>query len=125
MTARRPAVLIVDDSPLVTDALGVLLEASGYTTGSATTVADAVTALRNERYDAMLLDLTLPDGDGLEVLGSAEEANLTPPPTLALTGHDDPATAARCREAGCVAVLVKPVRRIALLGALQAAGVAP
>ncbi len=125
MTARRPAVLIVDDSPLVTDALGVLLEASGYATGTATTVADAITALRNERYDAMLLDLTLPDGDGLEVLGSAEDADVTPPPTLALTGHDDPATAARCREAGCVAVLVKPVRRIALLGALQAAGVAP
>lgn len=125
MTARRPAVLIVEDSALVADALGVLLEASGYATGSATTVADALTALRNERYDAMLLDLTLPDGDGLDVLGSAEDAGVTPPPTLALTGHDDPETTARCREAGCVAVLVKPVRRIALLGALQTAGVAP
>ncbi len=125
MTARRPAVLIVDDSALVAEALGVLLEASGYATGGATTVADALTALRNERYDAMLLDLTLPDGDGLEVLGGAEEAGVAVPPTLALTGHDDPATAARCREAGCVAVLVKPVRRIALLGALQGAGVTP
>ena len=125
MTASRPTILIVDDSPLVTEALGVLLEASGYATGSATTVADAITALRNERYDAMLLDVTLPDGDGLDVLAGAEEAAITAPPTLALTGHDDAATAARCREAGCVAVLVKPVRRIALLGALQAAGVAP
>lgn len=125
MTGRAPAVLIVDDSALVAEALGVLLEASGYTTGSATTVADAITALRNERYDAMLLDLTLPDGDGLEVLAGAEEAGVAVPPTLALTGHDDAGTAARCREAGCAEVLVKPVRRIGLLGALQRVGVAP
>lgn len=116
MTERRPAVLVVDDSALVVEALGTLLELGGYTPATASTVAAAVTALQEARYDAMLLDLTLPDGDGLEVLA---RAGAGAPPTLALTGHDDPETEARCRAAGCAGVLVKPVRGKGLLDALK------
>jgi CheY-like chemotaxis protein len=42
---------------------------------------------------------------------------------LALTGHDDPATAERCRAAGCRTVLSKPVRAADLVRALAEAGV--
>lgn len=119
-----PLVLVVDDSPLVTEALGVLLDAVGYRTAAAGSVGEAVHAARALRPAAMLLDLTLPDGDGLDVLAALAAAGAPPPATFALTGHDDPETAARCLAAGCRAVLVKPVRAAALVGALAEAGVA-
>jgi CheY-like chemotaxis protein len=72
----------------------------------------------------MLLDLTLPDGDGLDVLRALAPDGGPAPAAIALTGHDDPGTAARCLAAGCRAVLTKPVRAAVLVQALAAAGVA-
>ena len=66
MTA--PLVLLVDDSPLVTEALGILLVETGHRVATAGSVREAVESARAERPDVMLLDLTLPDGDGLQVL---------------------------------------------------------
>jgi CheY-like chemotaxis protein len=57
----------------------------------------------------MLLDLTLPDGDGLRVLRTLAAEGLAPRVSVALTGHDDPDTVQRCLDAGCAAVLGKPV----------------
>jgi DNA-binding response OmpR family regulator len=105
--ARR--LLIVDDSALVTSALRLLFEESGFVVDDAGDVASAVAAARTERPDIMLLDLTLPDGDGFAVLDALRASDALPHATLALTGHDDDALRARCLEAGCVAVLVKPV----------------
>jgi CheY-like chemotaxis protein len=116
---EAPLVLVVDDSPLVTEALGALLDAIGYRAASAGSVAEAVDAARALRPDVMLLDITLPDGDGLAVLRALGDG--APPATLALTGHDDPETAARCLAAGCRAVLAKPVRSAALVAALSEA----
>ena len=116
-----PRVLLVEDSALVVDALSVLLDVAGYAVVAAGSVAAAVDAVRGGGVDALLLDLTLPDGDGLEVLARLAADGVHPPPTLALTGHDDAATAARCHDAGCAAVLTKPVPSAALLRALEAA----
>jgi CheY-like chemotaxis protein len=57
----------------------------------------------------MLLDLTLPDGDGMRVLQTLAADGLAPRVTVALTGRDDPDTVQRCLDAGCAAVLGKPV----------------
>lgn len=118
-----PLVLVVDDSALVTEALGVLLDAVGYRTAAAGNVGEAVDAARTLCPAAMLLDLTLPDGDGLDVLAALAATGAVLPATLALTGHDDPDTVARCLAAGCLTVLVKPVRAAVLVGALADAGV--
>ena len=123
MSASAPLVLVVDDSPLVTEALEVVLDAVGYRAVSAGSVGEAVDAVWAARPDAVLLDLTLPDGDGLAVLGALAAAGEPAPTTLALTGHDDPDTRARCLAAGCRAVLVKPVRPAVLVAALAEAGV--
>ena len=55
----------------------------------------------------VLLDLTLPDGDGLDLVEPLKAAGCET--IVALTGHDDPETRARCLAAGCAEVLVKPV----------------
>jgi CheY-like chemotaxis protein len=57
----------------------------------------------------MLLDLTLPDGSGLEILEELGADAPRPRVTVALTGRDEPEVARRCYALGCAAVLVKPV----------------
>ena len=115
----EPDVLLVDDSALVTEALGVLLGATGHRVRTAATVAGALAAARARLPDVLLLDLTLPDGDGLEVLRALAAEGRRVRAAVALTGHDDPETVARCRAAGCVAVLVKPVRSAELLAGIR------
>lgn len=102
-------ILLVEDSALVVHALTILLEFGGHEVRTAGSVADAIAAAREAPPDLLLLDLTLPDGDGLQVLDSLRAAGATPPVAVALTGHDDPPTIARCELAGCRTVLLKPV----------------
>lgn len=110
MTAGvRPLVLIVDDSPHVTGPLRILFEETGRRVSLASSVAEAVQSCEAERPDLMLLDVTLPDGDGLDVLAQLAGTESAPTVTVALTGHDDEDTVQRCRAAGCREVLLKPV----------------
>ena len=104
-----PLVLIVDDSPHVTGPLQILFEETGRRVAIADSVVSAVRACEAERPDLMLLDVSLPDGDGLSVLELLRESPALPTVTVALTGHDDTLTVQRCRAAGCRDVLLKPV----------------
>ena len=106
---ERPHILIVDDSALVTGALRLLFEESGYDVTVAGTVREAIDAGAARAVDVMLLDLTLPDGDGLTALRSLRERDAEPRVTAALTGRDAAEVHSRCAAAGCRAVLVKPV----------------
>jgi DNA-binding response OmpR family regulator len=106
MSAR---VLLVEDSPLISSALKVLLESGGFSVTVAGTAMEARRLGMEIRPDVMLLDVTLPDGDGLSVLQSLEAEGLRPPATFAMTGHTDAETRKRCLDAGCDDVLVKPV----------------
>ena len=72
---------------------------------------------RRAPVDVMLLDLTLPDGDGLAALTTMRARAIEPRVTAALTGRAEPEIAARCTAAGCRAVLVKPVPIAELLHA--------
>jgi two-component system, OmpR family, KDP operon response regulator KdpE len=100
-------ILIVEDNELVSGALRVLLESEHRRVSVAASVAGAVAAAAADPPSLVFLDLTLPDGDGLDVIGQVDAANDMV--FVALTGRDDPDTARRCRDAGCTDVLVKPV----------------
>lgn len=102
-------ILLVEDSLLVVQALTLLLESGGHDVHAAGSVAEAVALGRAVRPDILLLDLTLPDGDGLRVLEILQAEAVDPPVAVALTGHDEPAVIARCERAGCRVVLLKPV----------------
>ncbi len=101
--------LIVEDNELVTGALRILFEETGRRVTVAHSVAEAVSAGEKDPPDLLLLDLTLPDGDGLEVARSLAQRGVHPKATVALTGRDDQASRERCTAAGCTAVMVKPV----------------
>ncbi len=105
----RARILIVEDSQLVTEAFTILLTDAGYDVDSAETVAEAIERGKSRAVDLMLLDLSLPDGDGLEVLEALREKGKLPRATLAMTGHSDPQLRRKCIAAGCAQVLLKPV----------------
>lgn len=103
-------IVVVEDSPLVADALRILFAEHSYDVAVADSVKDAVEVCSVAPVSVMLLDLTLPDGDGLDVLRKLDEAGVVRPGrTIALTGHGDAIAAARCLAAGCERVLLKPV----------------
>lgn len=106
MSAR---VLLVEDSPMISSALKLLLESAGFSVTIAPTAAAASAWSGPAPADVMLLDVSLPDGDGLAVLEALAGRGLRPVTTFALTGHNDALTRERCLAAGCADVLLKPV----------------
>jgi CheY-like chemotaxis protein len=102
-------VLIVEDNELVTDALRTLFEETGRRVTVAHSVAEAVAAGESDPPDLLLLDLSLPDGDGLEVSRELSKRGVQPKATVALTGRDDPGSLERCSKAGVTEVMLKPV----------------
>ncbi len=102
-------VLLVEDSPLISGALRILLESGGFDVTIASTAADAIAWACPERADVMLLDLGLPDADGLTVLTGLADRGIKPARTFAMTGWNDKTTIDRCIAAGCDDVLLKPV----------------
>ena len=85
---------------------------------TAGTVEQAVERATADVPDVLLLDLTLPDGSGLDVLERLRERARLPRVCVALTGHDDQQLGAQCRAAGCRDVLLKPVPVRVLLAKL-------
>ena len=108
MSGNPGHVLVVEDNALVTSATRILLEDAGFRVSTAAGVSDAYTICRSDPPDVILLDLRLPDGDGLSLLKRLRQEGARIPVVAALTGRDEPEIRARCLRAGCVEVLVKP-----------------
>lgn len=102
-------VLLVEDSPLISGALKVLLESAGFAVTVAGSAAEAAAWSEPVAADVMLLDINLPDADGLTVIHALNERGLKPAAIFAMTGHADEPTRRRCLAAGCDDVLLKPV----------------
>jgi DNA-binding response OmpR family regulator len=114
VTPDQPHVLVVEDNALVTSATRILLEDAGFRVSAAGRVAEAYAICQSDPPDAILLDLRLPDGDGLTLLKRLQADGRGPPLVLALTGRDEPEIRQRCLRAGCADVLLKPVDMRAL-----------
>lgn len=114
MSGPPAHVLVVEDNALVTSATRILLEDAGFRVSTAGGLGEAHAICRSDPPDAILLDLRLPDGDGLSLLTRLREDGRPIPAVAALTGRDEPEIRTRCLRAGCVAVLVKPIDTRAL-----------
>ena len=66
--ANRQTVLVVDDDPRDRELFRAILERAGYEVAEASSGQEALEALMNIRVDLTILDLTMPEMDGLEVL---------------------------------------------------------
>jgi len=81
-------ILIVDDEPLLVKGLKYSLEQDGYVTDSASDGHEALEKYENQKYDLIILDLMLPEIDGLEVCQRIREKSDTPIIMLTAKGED-------------------------------------
>ena len=86
----------------------IIFENVGYVVSEAGTLAQAKAATTASMPDVILLDLTLPDGSGLDLLAALAPRTAERPVIVALTGHDEAHVVQECRALGCHAVMLKP-----------------
>ena len=119
MTDPRPLVLVVEDEPQMRRFLRASLGAEGYRVLEAWSVADGVRQVTAEHPDAVLLDLGLPDGDGLDLVRRVREWSSVPVIVVSARGREEEKVAAL--DAGADDYLPKPFGTKELLARLRVA----
>ncbi len=117
--ASRPRVLVVDDEPQIVRALKVVLREAGFEAVPATSVAEALDQGAVRPPEAAIVDLVLPDGDGVEVTRRLRE--WSDMPILVLSAVGDEEQKVRALEAGADDYITKPFGARELVARLQAA----
>jgi two-component system repressor protein LuxO len=102
-----PALLLVEDTRSLAALYREYLRDEGFAIRHAPTLAEARAILADGPPDAVLLDLRLPDGDGLSLLAEIR-ARPNPPPVVVMTAHGSVATAVDAMRAGASDFLAKP-----------------
>jgi two-component system response regulator FixJ len=109
---------IVDDEDSVRAATAFLLELEGYTVRTWQRGTHFLAAAANEPLGCVIMDLRMPEMDGIEVQRRLNEAELYFP-IIMLTGHGDIASTVMAMKMGAVDFLVKPFERETLLKAVE------
>jgi two-component system KDP operon response regulator KdpE len=115
----KPSALIIDDEIQMRRLLRVALESAGYLIHEADTAARALQAIVHSRPDVILLDLGLPDADGLALLRRVREWSQTP--VVVLTVRDADSEKVAALDAGADDYVTKPFSTSELLARLRAA----
>jgi two-component system, OmpR family, KDP operon response regulator KdpE len=118
-SAPRPRVLVVDDEPQIVRALKVVLREAGFEAVPAETASEALDIAAVSPPDAAIVDLVLPDGDGVEVTTRLREWSAMPILVLSAVGEEDQKV--RALEAGADDYITKPFGARELVARLQAA----
>ncbi|GAB1646428.1 response regulator transcription factor [Krasilnikovia sp. MM14-A1259] len=121
--ANSPAVpskvLVVEDDPGVGSGLAGILAADGHEVRWAHTAADAHRLIADRVPDLILLDLGLPDADGLELCGKIREQNADVV-VVVVTARTDETDAVRALDGGADDFVTKPFRQVELRARLRA-----
>jgi two-component system nitrogen regulation response regulator NtrX len=103
-------VLVVDDEAEIRASLENILREEGYAVASSGSATEALELIRDAEYDVVLLDIWLPDGDGLDVLGRIRDLGLqAPPEVIMISGHGTIEAAVRATKLGAYDFLEKPL----------------
>jgi FixJ family two-component response regulator len=119
MTPQPPLVLIVDDDARVREGLRELLEAHGLRVAAYASAGAYARAAPPEGPACLLLDVELPDINGLDL--QSQLAGAGHPPIVFITGHGDIPSSVRAIKHGAVDFLTKPFGEDALMAAIGAA----
>ena len=119
-------ILVVDDNEVVIKTISLKLQGAGYKVLSAMDGTEAVSMVRRESPDLILLDLTFPPEvigvpwDGFRIMewfGRLENAKIIP--ILVITGSEDPKVRERATQTGAVAFFQKPLDHDQLLKVIR------
>jgi two-component system nitrogen regulation response regulator NtrX len=116
MASKR--VLIVDDEENIGRSLRMILEREGYAVSVCRSVAEFGRHPDAQRADAYLLDMKLPDGNGIDLLRAARQ-NGASAPAVMISGHGTIADAVEATRAGAFDFLEKPLSRDRVLLAVK------
>jgi two-component system, OmpR family, KDP operon response regulator KdpE len=118
-SAKPPRVLVVDDEPQIVRALKVVLRDAGFEAVPAETVSEALDQAAVRPPEAAIVDLVLPDGDGIELTRRLREWSEMPILVLSAVGEEEQKV--RALEAGADDYITKPFGTRELVARLNAA----
>jgi two-component system, OmpR family, response regulator QseB len=113
-------ILLVEDHPALRELVAAHLERRGFAVDTASRADEACAALDATAYDAMVLDLGLPDDDGFSVLTRARLLTKGQLPTLIVTARDAVSDRVRGLDAGADDYIVKPFDLVELDARIRA-----
>jgi two-component system, sensor histidine kinase and response regulator len=122
VATRTANILLVEDSPISQTVLSDMLRKLGHTVESVGTGKEAIAKCAQNQYDLVLMDIQMPETDGLEAtlqIRAAETTKNTRQTIIALTAHAMPSDRVRCQEVGMDDFLVKPIAFNALKQAVD------
>jgi len=102
-----PKVLLIDDEEAIQFAFTKYLGKSGYDVITASTLSQARAALTQKNFDIILLDLSLPDGNGLEMIGEIRQSQADVA-MVVITGKGDVPLAVKAMQLGADNFMTKP-----------------
>jgi two-component system KDP operon response regulator KdpE len=117
-TKSSLSVLVIDDEAQIQRLLSVALQANGYRVATAADGQRGIAAAAQQRHDAIILDLGLPDMNGLEVLKNVREWTQTP--VIVLTVQDGEFEKVESLDSGADDYVTKPFNTAELLARVRA-----
>ena len=120
MSDNDATVHVVDDDEAIRQSVGFLLRKSGYAVRVYPSGTDFLREVNRETNGCVLLDVRMPDIDGLKVQAMLSQQGIALP-VIMLTGHGDVTLAVRAIKAGAIDFLEKPFERLSLLAAIELA----
>jgi CheY-like chemotaxis protein len=119
-TKKPYRILIVDDDEAMVDVLALRLSRQGFKTLSANSGERGLAIARSERPALVLLDLRLPDVDGLTICQQlVDDSETCDIPVIIVSGMERPDIIRQCRAAGCQYFVRKPYDPNVLLVLIQ------
>ena len=115
---NKGSILIVDDDENLRETLSLMLEMKGYATDSASSGSEAIDKVQGRLFNIALLDIKLPDIDGIDLLRSLKEKH----PDLAaimVTAHSSTETAVQALNRGASAYITKPIGMNDIISVVQ------
>jgi len=119
MSPTAPLILVIEDEPGIRRFLRVTLGSNGYRTAEASCAEDGLKRAALERPDLVVLDLGLPDRDGMDVLRDLREWSSVP--LLVLTARETETSKVEALDAGADDYLTKPFGAAELLARIRVA----
>ena len=120
MNKEAVRVLVINDDEAIHDSLGRILDGRGYTADKALSGAQGLAMMSEKDYGAVIVDLLMPEMDGLEVLEEMRKRGLTVP-ALMTTSYPTIKSAVRALRLGAVDYIPKPFTGKEILGPLSRA----
>lgn len=116
----RFCVFLVDDDASVRKALGRLIRSFGYEVSIFASAAEVFTAMSHQKPDCLILDVQMPEMNGLDLVDQMLDADHVVP-LIIISAYEDERIRERALQAGAIAFLQKPFNDQILLDALHVA----